>query len=426
MAIYQLLSGVIKARSDYGIAALPVHFFVAAIVSLAAGLIGALWEIPQATVFFYQPGVLALVHTFTLGWISAAIMGVMYAYVPALTHRQVRYPRLGIWQFATFVVGASGMVSHFALGSWAGVWSSAIVAIVSIALFAINMMGCLWANVGGGITESGLFGALCFLIAAAVLGFALALDKSVGFLSGDVITNLAAHAHLAAIGWVTLAICAMSYRLLPAFLLPKRPISRAALWQFYLIAIGGGGLATDLLLGWRGAVWWSAIIAIALLSYLATVAKTMRTRRNEVGWAERHALGGVFWMLAAVALGVVIAGGGAQSEAGARLASAYGAAGLMGFFGNFIIGMSYRLFPGFVARARKAGDWRAMTVAELAIRGPRWFVFGAYNVGIAAVAAGLLAGSAAIAEAGAAVMAAGGLIYCGGALRTLGYAYRRG
>ncbi|HXZ88126.1 MAG TPA: hypothetical protein VEF07_06120, partial [Candidatus Binataceae bacterium] len=109
VAIYQVLFGVMKTRSDSGVAALPVHFFVAATVSLAAGLVGALWEIPQAVMFFYQPGVIALVHTFTLGWITAAIMGVMYAYVPALTHRRIPYPRLGMWQLATFVIGASGM-----------------------------------------------------------------------------------------------------------------------------------------------------------------------------------------------------------------------------------------------------------------------------------------------------------------------------
>jgi len=415
-----------KVRSDSGNARLPVHFFVVASVSLAAGLVGALWEIPRAVVFFYQPGVIALVHTFTLGWITAAIMGVMYAYVPALTHRAVRYPRLGVWQIATYIIGASGMVSHFALGSWSGVWSAAIVLIVSIGLFAINMIGCLWQHVGRGVTETSLFAALCFLIVAAVLGFLLALDKSVGFLSGDVITNLAAHAHLAAIGWVALAICAMSYRLLPAFLLPQEPIPRAVLWQLHLLAIGVAGFATDLLLGWRGVVWWSAIIAVALLSYVASVARTMRTRRNEIGWPERHALGGVLWMIAAITLGVALAGGGAQSETGSRLVSAYGAAGLMGFFGNFIIGMSYRLYPGFVARARNAKKRRAMTVAELAVRGPRWFVFGAYNLGIATLAAGLIAGSAVVAEAGTAIMAAGGLTYCAGTLRTLSWAYRRG
>jgi len=63
-------------------------------------------------------------------------------------------------------------------------------------------------------------------------------------------------------------------------------------------------------------------------------------------------------------------------------------------------------------------------VAELAVRGPQAFVFGAFNVGIAALAAGLLAESVMTAEAGAAVMAAGGLTYCAGTLRTLSYAYR--
>src|SRR5579885_610020 len=66
------------------------------------------------------------------------------------------------------------------------------------------------------------------LVAAAILGTLLAADKQRGFLGGDVVTNLAAHAHLAALGWVGLTVCALSFRFLPAFLLPTAEVADAA------------------------------------------------------------------------------------------------------------------------------------------------------------------------------------------------------
>jgi len=410
---------------DPRVARLPIHFFVLAIVSFAVGLAMAPWVVPKAIVFFYQPGVLALVHTFTLGWITAVMMGVMYRYVPALTRRAIPFPRLGMPQLVLYAIGASGIVTHFALGSWDGVWSAAIVAILSMVLFAVNMFACLGPRLGRGVAETGMFVGIGFLIAAAVIGFLLALDKTVGFLGGELIGNLAAHAHLAAVGWVALTICAVSYRMLPAFLLPKTAIPRIAVLQLYGLAVGAAGLSVGLIAGTRGSAFWGAAVAVALVSYVVTVGRIVRDRRMPIDWAAGHAIAGITWMLAACGLGPGLAWLGASSEGGARIASAYGLIGLMGFFSNFIIGMSYHLFPGFVSRARTAIRWRAMTVAELGFKGPRSIVFVAFNGGIAILAAGFIAANVILAEAGTVSMAAGGLVYAAGMLRTLSYAYRR-
>lgn len=407
------------------VARLPIHFFVLAVVSLAAGLVATPWVVPQTIVFFYQPRVLALVHTFTLGWITAAIMGVMYRYVPALTRRPLPYPRLGMPQLVLYAIGASGIVTHFALGSWSGVWSAAGVVVVSLILFAVNMFACLASRLGRGVAETGMFVAICFLIMAAGIGFILALDKTRGFLGGNLIANLGAHADLAAIGWAALTICAVSYRMLPAFLLPKEPLPRAAVWQLYALAIGVAGLSVALIAKTRDLTFWSVVISVALVSYVITVGRIIRSRRMPIDWAARHAIAGIASMVGASALGIALTRVGAGSESGARIASVYGLVGLMGFFSNFIIGMSYHLFPGFVARSRTAFRWRAMTVAELGFKGPRGLIFVAFNAGIATLAVGLLAANVILAEAGTVSMAAGGLVYGAGTLRTLSYAYRR-
>jgi hypothetical protein len=403
---------------------LPIHFFITAAIFFAIGVAAAPFLVGQIVDFFYQPPILALVHTFTLGWITASIMGVMYRYVPALTRHPIAYPRLAMWQLALFIIGTIGIVSHFANGIWVGTWFSAGILIVSVAMFAANMIPCLYAQLGRGVAETGMFLSTCFLLVAASIGFVLSLDKTYNFLGGDVLTNLASHVHFAAIGWVTLTICAVSYRMLPAFLLPKIHLPKSAMWQLWALAVGAVALGITLVLGLPGVIFWSFAIASTLLAYMVTIGRLMRSRRMPIDFTARHAMTGIMWLVLAIVCGLALAVVGPQGLEGSRIASAYGAMGLLGWISNFIIGMSYQLFPGFVVHARSAAGWRAVTIAELSIKSPRWLVFVAYNAGVAVLGAGFMFSSVALAQIGAVGIAIGGLVYSATTLWTLSFAYR--
>jgi len=402
----------------------PIHFFAVAVAFFAVGVAAMPLVITDVAGFFYQMTPLALVHTFTLGWITATMMGVMYRYVPALTHHPVPYPRMALAQLALYVIGVSGMVAHFAIGLWLGLWLAAIVVVISVLMFAAEIIPCLWAHVGRGVAETGMFLGVCFLMLAAAIGLTLGLDKTYDFLGGSVLTNLSSHVHFAALGWVTLTICAVSYRMLPAFLLPKIELPAAAIWQLYALTLGIVGLGVTLLAGVAGVTLWSIVIAGSLLAYIFTIGRLVRTRRMPLDWTPRHAICGVVWLVIAIAMGLALGFTGAGGEYGSRIASAYGVTGLLGWISNFIIGMSYQLFPGFVARARTGAGWPAVTIAELSIPQTRPFVFVAYNLGVAMVAGGLLAGSIDLALAGSACIAAGGVVYSAVTLWTLSFAYR--
>jgi hypothetical protein len=403
---------------------LPIHFFTVASIFFAGGVLAAPFLVGRIVDFFYQPPILALVHIFTLGWITASIMGVMYRYVPALTRRPISYPRMALWQLGVFIVGTIGIISHFANGIWAGTWFSAGILIVSIAMFAANMIPCLLAQLGRGVAETGMFLSTCFLLVAASIAFVLSLDKTFNFLGGDVLTNLASHVHFAAIGWVTITICAVSYRMLPAFLLPKIQLPKSAIWQLWALAIATIALGVTLLLRLPGAIFWSLAIAAALLSYMITMGRLVRSRRMPIDFTARHAITGIIWLVLAIACGLTLAVIGPQGREGSRIAAAYGALGLLGWVSNFIIGMSYQLFPGFVARARSSAGWSAVTIAELSIKRPRWLVLVSYNLGVAVLVLGFMLSSAGLARAGATGIAFGGVVYSATTLWTLSFAYR--
>lgn len=403
---------------------MPIHFFAVAVAFFAVGVAAMPFVVGDVAVFFYQIKPLALVHTFTLGWITAAMMGVMYRYVPALTHHPIPHPRMAFAQLVLYVIGVLGMIVHFAVGLWLGLWTAAIVVVISILMFAAEIIPCLWSQVGRGVAETGMFLGVCFLVLAAAIGLTLGIDKTYDFLGGSVLTNLASHVHFAALGWVTLTICAVSYRMLPAFLLPKIKLPAAAIWQLYALTIGIVGLGVTLLIRVPGVTFWSVVIAASLLAYIFTIGRLVRTRRMPIDWTSRHAICGIAWLVIAIAMGLALTLTGADGDYGSRIAAAYGVMGLLGWISNFIIGMSYQLFPGFVTRARTSAGWAPVTIAELSIPRPRPFVFLAYNLGVAMVVCGLLAGSIDLAITGSAWIAAGGLVYAAVTLWTLSFAYR--
>src|SRR5437016_991560 len=65
------------------------------------------------------------------------------------------------------------------------------------------------------------------LAIAASMGILLGFDKVYHFLPGFVMTNVFAHAHLAAIGWATMMVVGVGYRLLPMTLPSRMPAGRS-------------------------------------------------------------------------------------------------------------------------------------------------------------------------------------------------------
>ncbi len=405
---------------------LPIHFFAIALFFFAVGTASAPWAAVKLGDYFYQLPVLAWVHTFTLGWITSAMLGVMYRYVPAMTQREIRFPRLAAVQLVLYFTGASGVVAHFMLGSWDGVWMAGAVVAFSVILFAINIVPCLAPNFGRGAAETGMLMAIVFLFCAGSWGSALAFDKGRNLIPGTLIRNLSAHAHLAALGWVTLTICAVSYRFTTAMVTEDTQVSRPAIVQLFALAAATIALFVALIAGAGNIAVWAVAVAVTMAAYALIFRAIGATQGAALGWTGHHAQAALVCLLLALAAGVALAITGVGSAFGNRLACAYGVLGLLGWVSNFIVGMSYQLFAGFVARVRAALDWPHLSVAELSISTGRPLVFWSLNGGALIMAGGLLLGWVAAAVAGASLIALAGLAYSAAMAWTLSFAYRRG
>ena len=108
--------------------------------------------------------------------------------------------------------------------AWSGGCVYAAILFLSVKIFA----KLLRSRTQGFVKLHLYFGFLNLLIAAS-WGLLMAINKVHGFLRTSVTSNLFAHAHVAAIGWVCMIVFGISYRLLPMFL-PGSPPKGATPW----------------------------------------------------------------------------------------------------------------------------------------------------------------------------------------------------
>lgn len=410
---------------DRAAALLPPCFFAPAVVSFAGALAASPLLLAELSSFFYQPHLLALTHTLTLGWVSLTIQGVLYRYVPGLTKHPVPFPRLALVQWATFVIGAAVLVAGFWMTRWSVVTGAATVLAVSSMLLCGNLWGMLLRSPRRGVAETGLLASTAFLVLAATLGALLAADKTWPFLGGSALTNLAAHAHIAALGWVGTTIVALSFRFLPAFLLPT--IDLTAVARRLVMALAGAVVVLAFsLLGrsrFTGAV--AAALTTLVLVYVALVLRLVTRRRMTMDWTAWQAVASAAWLACAGVTGLVVAAHGVGDEPGARLAAAYGSAGIVGWMSNLIVGVSYKLFPGFVAGARVELG-RPTVPLDVLGTPPRLarVTFTALNAGTGMLVLGLLLDVRGLAWSGTAALAVAGVGYAVGAGRTLSFTVR--
>jgi hypothetical protein len=360
---------------------LPAVCLALATLNLNVGLVLALYAAQDIETFFYQPRVLAVTHTLTLGWISLAIIGVLYRFVPALTKQQVRWPWMAKLQVATFLIGASGLVSHFWLGSLSGMAWSAGVLLLSIVLLLGLLLPLLLHAPQRDATVIGIGVALCAFVGVATLGLLYAIDKVHPFLGGSVLSNIAAHAHLAVLGWVSLMICAVSYRMVAAFVLPEQVLPEPARLQVLSLSALVPALAGAILLRHWLVAPLALLTASSLVWYVSIILRLLRTRRMAIDWSIRHVQAALAHLGAAAACGLAFAlGVDVGSPLGTHLAVAYGVFGLFGWVSNFILGMATRLAPGLAA---------APGLSPSPLVSPRLqaVIFSCFNLGVLGIAA---------------------------------------
>ena len=395
---------------------LAAEHFVASMVFLLAGTLGLVWIAPELAAGLYpSPHVAGITHLFTLGWITTTIFGALCQLLPVALGAPLRSERLGHASFWIFVPGvalfATGVATSRLALDHAGIALITIgillvIANIGISLPRARMRDATWAAIPI---------ALLFLFSTLSLGVVLLHNLHTGFIAALRLRILAAHLHIALLGWVLIMIVGVSHRLLPMFLLAHGANTKWTARALMLLAPGVAVLATGLgtastWASWTGVVLVEGGVACFLTQALCFYRKRIR-RRIDVGMQfVRVALG--FLVVSAVLGPLTLAAGAAHT----RLATAYITVGLLGGIVLYVSGFFYKIVPLLVWTTRfrgRMGKEAVPTVAQLFSARVAQIQLVVMALGVVGLATGELSGIVHVTRCGAVLFLAGTLIFLG-------------
>ncbi len=259
---------------------LPLSYLGAAAAAWLAAMAALPWLAPELSGHYYHPRVLALTHTVTLGWITMSILGASYQLIPIVLERPLWSERLARWQLGVLLIGVSGMIAHFWIGTWPALAGAAALVGLGAGMHVVNVALSLRD-----------FGRWTFTARLVVLGhvglsltiffgFALALNHLWPFLPGEFFPTLHAHVHLALAWWIAPMLMGVSARVYPMFLLAPEPRGWPGRIQLWGLAVGAPVLVTGLLAA-RGLIApGAAALAAAAAGHVVWVVSMARGRKR--------------------------------------------------------------------------------------------------------------------------------------------------
>lgn len=374
---------------------LPLRFVVFGLIALFVGVAWLIARPALLTTYHYNQFVIAETHLFVLGWILSVIMGAMYQLVPVALEARLYSERLARWQFAFHVVGVVGMVWTFRAWDLKQVGHFGSVLAVGVALFVYNIARTLLRVPKWNVTALAVASALVWVSLAILAGLSLAIAKcsfestggpvaagslrtllgglrSVAAFVGrfDQMGAMHAHAHLGGVGFFTLLLVGVSYKLIPMFTLSEVRSRHRALGSVVLLNVGLAGAFGTILLRSPWKLAFACLIVAALAVYGWELRAILRARHRRVlDWGVKTFLVAVALFAPLSVLAVILSWPGLPlNERTGQLENLYGFLALIGIVTFAIIGMLYKVIPflvWFATYSRHIGRARVPSLADL-------------------------------------------------------------
>jgi hypothetical protein len=329
----------------------PLAYFVSAHVALLLAMITAARE-PATTMVFLHPTVAGTVHLVTLGWITGTILGAVYVVGPLGLRMRIVPRGLDYVALVLYLLGASGLVTHFWIAEYSGMAGSAAFVWIAVVL----VIGRLWHAMRQTALEPAvklhLTLACMNFMAAGGMGVLLGLNRVWPLLGGATIRVMYAHAHLAAIGWAIMLAVGVAYRVLPMVLPARPPTGRRLLVIAWAIEAGLVVLVPALIIDSHWAVLGAALISAGLALFVVEAVRMTRrrlppNRSIRVPFvAPLHVAFALVCLTGAIAFGLALAWPAPEPRA-LPVGLTYGVVGLLGFLGQLIAAVQARLSPLF-------------------------------------------------------------------------------
>lgn len=215
---------------------IPARYMVISVISLTAWIILTPWMLPEAISAPLSYPVIAWTHLLTLGCIGSMIIGASVQLVPVAMQTPFPAEKLAEWAWFLWVGG----IVLFEIG-----FSREILPLLAP---GATMLGLVLLGYALAITTMfrrspqrdtvawHLLAASWLSVVGFVLGWLLALTNVNGILGGHLLPILAAHIIVMMVGWVTLTLLGVGYKLIGMFTLAERQLdqTRANISAFFI------------------------------------------------------------------------------------------------------------------------------------------------------------------------------------------------
>ncbi|MFT3870496.1 MAG: hypothetical protein QM715_18765 [Nibricoccus sp.] len=348
--------------------ALP--FFLFGFLHFAAGLLWLACNPTTLTGHFYQPHVIAFAHVIGLGFLMSLVAGSSYQLLPVAFENPLFSRTLAKIHLALHLPGVPLMVYGFYHWRMPALAVGGTAVLLGLVLYVLNITCTAVRPLRRTPTSIGVLGCLGSLTVA--LGVAACiLSSKLGFVAvREPLLLLGAHTYLMLAGFFLLILAAVSYTLLPMFLLVPLTSARRAYGsvQYFLAAIAlfiPGQLAFSQLLP------FAALAAALGLGFYAieNLALIRRSPRRLDGALRLYAHNLVF--LLPVAIGFIFRGlqlAGHAPALALNLDTPLFTFAVFGTLACAILGMGAKIVPFLVWQHRYApllGRARVPKLADL-------------------------------------------------------------
>lgn len=388
--------------------------FAAATAFLVAGAIGLVWVAPDLTFGNYlSPRAAAVTHLFTLGWLTLTIFGALSQLLPVALGAPLFSPKLGHTAFWSFVAGVPLLAIGIAGNRMPLLATGGTLVGIGVLLAVGNVVVTLSRGRTRDVTWGGIAIGVTYLTAALVFGLVLARNLGTGFIAAARIRILAAHLHIAIVGWAMIVIVGVSNRLLPMFLLAHGADRRWGRRALACLAAGVPLFALGMVGPWPAVAWLGTfLLECGIWGFFRQAHAFYRVRvRKQLDIGMRFARASLGFFAAAAVMGpLLLALGGAHT----RLGAAYVTCGLLGGIVMFVTGFLYKIVPLLSWTARfggRIGQEVLPTAADLYSARIARVQLVLSELGIVILLLGIAAASGLVARAGSSLFLVGILLF---------------
>lgn len=278
------------------------------------------------------------------------IFGAMFQLVPVVLEVKLFSEVLAEIQFWIYLIGVIGLVYcfwYFETGLYMNI--AAILLNLAMFIFAFNIIKTFTKVQKWNITGFYLASAIFYLIVTAIAGLLLAINLGSPYIKIDHLQYLNLHAHVAFIGWVSMVVMGVTYKLIPMFTLSHGYPLTYAKWALWFINIGLLGINT--IFHYKDITFlyyiFTPMITLGILLFLAQVYVIFKNRvRKKLDTGLKFSSYAYLMLGLTTVLGTFIAFVDYQRIL--NLTLVYGYMIIFGYLSMLIVGQMYKIVPFLV------------------------------------------------------------------------------